>query len=138
MKRSKLSHKLAAAATTAAVMGSTAAHATTGSTVTLSTMVSNVSTSASAIPYFLGLLGYIGGAGFAFAGILKLKQHVDNPGQTPMKDGLGRLAAGGLLFCLPLLTAAMQGSIGNGGQYDAETSKMIITGTSGFDAAGGP
>lgn len=128
MKRSKLTHKLAALATVAAGMGATPALAA----LQVGNIVNNVSESANAIPRFLGLLGYIGGSGLAMAGVLKLKQHVDNPGQTPMKDGIGRLAAGGLLFCLPILTNAIQGSIANGDANGANTTQMIITSTSGF------
>lgn len=128
MKRSKLTHKLAAIATVAAGMGATPALAA----LQVGNIVNNVSESANAIPRFLGLLGYIGGSGLAMAGVLKLKMHVDNPGQTPMKDGIGRLAAGGLLFCLPILTNAIQGSIANGDANGANTTQMIITSTSGF------
>ncbi len=35
-------------------------------------------------------VAYVGGIGLGVAGIFKLKSHVDNPGQTPMKDGLIR------------------------------------------------
>lgn len=129
MKRSKLTHKLAALATVAAGMGAAPAFA---GTLQVGNIVNNVAESANAIPRFLGLLGYIGGSGLAMAGVLKLKQHVDNPGQTPMKDGIGRLAAGGLLFCLPILTNAIQGSIANGDANGANTTQMIITSTTGF------
>ena len=133
MKRSKISHKLAAAATVAFSTGMVSD--AFASTTTLGDVVSNVSTTAGAIPRFLGLLGYIGGAGLAMAGILKLKAHVDNPGQTKITEGLGRLGAGGLLFCLPLVTAAIQGSISNGGAYNADTNAMIIMDTNSFSAA---
>ncbi len=60
-------------------------------------------------------VAYVGGIGLGVAGIFKLKSHVDNPGQTPMKDGLIRLGAGGGLLALPYLTTAMMGSITNAG-----------------------
>ncbi len=59
-------------------------------------------------------VAYVGGIGLGVAGIFKLKQHVDNPGQTPMKDGLARLGTGGGLLALPYVTTAMMGSIDNG------------------------
>jgi hypothetical protein len=45
-------------------------------------------------------------------GILKLKDHVENPSQTPMKDGAIRLASGGALFALPIVFEAMKNTIG--------------------------
>ena len=46
--------------------------------------------------YMLGtLLGVLG--------ILKIKDHVENPGQTPLQHGVIRLAAGGGLFALPII-----------------------------------
>lgn len=65
---------------------------------------------------------WIGGAGLGVAGIFKLKQHVDNPGQVPMKDGLIRLGAGGALLAFPFVMIGMAGSISN-----ANTTKLQAT-----------
>lgn len=62
-----------------------------------------------AISYLLGLL-------FCVAGILKIKEHVENPDQTPVKDAVGRLLIGGAMFALPtIFTAAYITIIGNPG-----------------------
>jgi hypothetical protein len=45
-------------------------------------------------------------------GVIKIKDHVENPTQTPMKDGAVRLAAGGALFALPIMFEAMSNTIG--------------------------
>jgi hypothetical protein len=44
---------------------------------------------------------YIGGGALIGAGAIKLKQHSENPTQTPMSHGLGRVAAGAALMAIP-------------------------------------
>jgi len=61
-----------------------------------------------AISYMLGLL-------LGVVGVLKLKDHVENPTQTPMKDGAIRLATGGALFGLPIVFESMLNTIGTTG-----------------------
>ncbi len=56
---------------------------------------------------------------FGVLGILKIKDHVENPSQTKLQDGAIRLVAGGGLFALPIVFEAMQGSIGDGAGPDA-------------------
>ncbi len=74
----------------------------------------NIKGSVSEFPSLVTTAAYIGGAGLAMAGVLKLKAHVDNP-QTPLKDGLVRLGAGGGLLALPFVLEAMETSIDTGG-----------------------
>lgn len=112
MKRS-YTHKLAAAMTVGMMSSSMDAFA--GGT-TFSNVSDNIVTSASKFPNLISTVSYIGGIGLGVAGVFKLKQHVDNPGQTPMKDGLVRLGVGGALLTLPFLTDAMMGTVGTGGQ----------------------
>jgi len=114
MKRSKLSHKLAAAATVGMVAGSAPAFASVSSNTQLVDMTKNVITASSGFTNLISTLAYIAGAGLALAGVFKLKQHVDNPAQAPMKDALIRLACGGLFLSLPFLLNVMQGSISDG------------------------
>jgi hypothetical protein len=102
-------HKLAAVATAGALMSAGSANATTFSTV-----ADNIMTGTGTLPNLISTVSYIGGIGLGVAGVFKLKQHVDNPGQTPMKDGLVRLGAGGGLLALPFLTDAMTGTISAG------------------------
>jgi hypothetical protein len=60
-------------------------------------------------------------------GILKIKDHVENPQQTPLKDGAIRLAAGGGLFALPIIYSAMKSTIdaGHGGGVTVATLNTI-------------
>ncbi len=116
MDNYKRTHKLAAAMTAGMLMGeSTSAHANT----TFSTIFDNIVGSMASMPSLISTVAYIGGIGLGVAGVFKLKQHVDNPGQTPMKDGLVRLGAGGGLLALPFVTSAMMGSISNGNTNQA-------------------
>lgn len=128
MKRSKLSHKLAAAATMGMVAGSSAdAFATNTQLVD---MTKNVITASSGFTNLISTLAYIAGAGLALAGVFKLKQHVDNPAQAPMKDALIRLACGGLFLSLPFLLNVMQGSISNGDNDEVDITGLKLKGAS--------
>jgi hypothetical protein len=112
MERSNITHKLAAAMTVGVLMseaGPAFAQGTGFQQVT-----SNINASASTLPDLISTVAYIGGIGLGVAGIFKLKQHVDNPAQAPMKDGLVRLGAGGGLLALPMLTDAMTSTVGQG------------------------
>ena len=112
MTKSNRTHQLAAALTAGMMMGQgTNAFA---ANTTFATVGDNIITSSGSLPAMIQTVAYVGGIGLGVAGVFKLKQHVDNPGQTPMKDGLVRLGAGGGLLALPYVTDAMMGSINNG------------------------
>jgi hypothetical protein len=120
MKKSKTSHKLAAAATLGMMAASSDAFAAAGAVN--AGAVANAGVNA-LTPYttLISVVGYVGGFGLAVAGIFKLKEHVDSPGQVKMKDGIIRLAAGGGLLALPWMASIMQGSIGATGAANAFT-----------------
>jgi hypothetical protein len=112
MTKSNGTRKLAAAMTAGMLASSaTSAYATA---FTFRDVSTNVITSAGGLPGMIETVAYVGGIGLGVAGIFKLKNHVDNPSQHPMKDGLIRLGAGGGLLALPYMTSAMAGSINNG------------------------
>lgn len=67
------------------------------------------------IPGFITAIAYIMGTLFAVLGILKIKDHVENPSNTPLREGAIRLAVGGGLFVVPLVTEAMQNLLGTTG-----------------------
>ncbi len=129
MKRSKLSHKLAAAATVGMLAGqSTAALASSADDLTQASK--NVVQAVSGTVALISTLAYIAGAGLALAGIFKLKQHVDNPAQAPMKDALIRLACGGMFLALPFMMRIMQGSISDGDLAKADVSNLKLENSS--------
>lgn len=72
----------------------------------------NIMRSIEELPSLLTGISYLIGLGMGILGIMKVKDHVDNPQQSPLKDGAVRLAGGGALFALPIVYEAMQTSIG--------------------------
>ena len=79
------------------------------------TIVSNINTSVETLPGLITGISYMMGILLGVLGILKIKDHVENPGQTPLQHGAIRLAAGGGLFALPIVYEAMTNTIGNDG-----------------------
>lgn len=91
-----------------------------------SSIASNISGSIASLPSLLSGLAYMFGLLLAVLGIMKIKDHVENPGQTPLKDGSIRLAAGGGLFAIPIVSDAMMNTIGSGTQV-TQASLTAIT-----------
>lgn len=59
---------------------------------------------------------YIAGIVFGMIGVLRLKAHVDNPQQTPIKVPVLFLIAAGAMLALPTVASAVIGTLfGNGG-----------------------
>ena len=112
--------QMAAAFTAGYMMTTTTAHANN-----FSSIASNITTSISSLPSLLSALSYMFGILLGVLGIMKIKDHVENPGQTPMKDGAIRLAAGGALLALPIIFEAMLETSGSGGA--APTTATIST-----------
>ncbi|MGE3622363.1 MAG: hypothetical protein AB7H77_00630 [Bdellovibrionales bacterium] len=51
-------------------------------------------------PLISGLF-WLGGAVLMGAGALKLKEHAENPGNNPMRQGISRIAVGAALLTIP-------------------------------------
>lgn len=98
-------------------------------TNSLSSSISTVGTNITSVPVLVNYASYIIGVALGVAGVSKLKQHVDNPGQTPIKDGLGRVAAAALFISLPYLLDIAQNTTGMGS--DSNSFQTIST-PSGF------
>ena len=77
-----------------------------------SKIANNITTSIQDVPGLLSGVAYMFGILLGVLGILKIKDHVENPAQTHLKDGAIRLAAGGALFALPIVYDAMHSTIG--------------------------
>jgi hypothetical protein len=116
--------KLAAAVTAGYMMAESAP--AMASATTIRDMSNNIVTSAGGLHNLISTVCWIGGSGLGVAGIFKLKMHVDNPGQTPMKDGLVRLGCGGGLLAFPFIQNAMQGSIANGSTAKLNASVLVM------------
>ena len=126
-----ITHKLAALATIGAMAGSSG-EALAGTATTFKTMSQNIISASSSFQSLISTVCWIGGAGLGVAGIFKLKNHVDNPGQTAMKDGLIRIGAGGGLLAFPFIQSAMQGSISNGNLNKINAANLQIDSVSTF------
>lgn len=113
-----LSYKIAAAVTASALMGTDGAFANQG----FQGITTNIRDSVSDIPRLLTVMSYLVGIGMGIAGVLKLKSHVDNPGNAPLKDGVIRLGAGGALLALPTIIDAMVGTVGTQGNASGATT----------------
>ena len=104
--------QMGAAFTVGVMMSSSPANAAGND---FSTIAQNITNSVSSLPGLLTALAYLFGILIGVLGILKIKDHVENPSNTPLKDGAIRLAAGGALFALPIIFEAMTNTNGNNG-----------------------
>tara|TARA_Y100000034_G_scaffold127638_1_gene180727 strand:+ start:604 stop:969 length:366 start_codon:yes stop_codon:yes gene_type:complete len=80
----------------------------------ISSIASNIVTSIQDLPSLISALSYLFGLLLAVLGVMKIKDHVENPTQTPLSHGAIRLAAGGGLFALPIITESMLNLVGDG------------------------
>jgi hypothetical protein len=89
----------------------------------------NMTKSVESLPGLLTVMSYLFGILLGVLGVMKIKDHVENPGQTALKDGAIRLAAGGALFALPILFESMLNTIGvdRGGVSAAVLKKATVT-----------
>ena len=100
--------RVQAGMTAAALIGVNTAHANTYSDI-----AENITKSIEQVPGLLTGIAYMFGLLLGVLGVLKVKDHVENPGQTPLKDGAIRMASGGALFALPIVYESMANTIGN-------------------------
>ncbi len=96
-----------------------------------SSIATNIAASIADLPGLLSALSYLFGILLGVLGVMKIKDHVENPTQTPLKDGAVRLLAGGALFALPIMFEAMTetlnaGTVGAGSQ-SATLKKVAFT-----------
>lgn len=102
--------QVAAGAYIGITLGATDAHAGQD----FSTISENIITSIEDLPSLLTGLSYMLGILLGTLGILKIKDHVENPSNAKLQEGAIRLAAGGGLFALPIVIEAMQTTVGDG------------------------
>ena len=105
------------AAMTVALTASSSAMATTTITASdegLKEMTATFIENTLNLPGLISIVAYMAGLALGVLGVLKLKDHVENPSQTPLKDGAVRLGAGGALLALPFLYEVLIDSQTNG------------------------
>ena len=92
-----------------------------------SSIAGNIVGSISSLPGLLSAFSYLAGTLFGVLGILKIKDHVENPSNAPLQQGAVRLAAGGALFALPIIFEAMFNTIGSEGQTTRAANLNSVT-----------
>lgn len=90
-----------------------------------SSIASNITTSIQDLPGLLTGVSYMIGILLGVLGILKIKDHVENPSNTKIQDGAIRLAAGGGLFALPIVFEAMRETVGEGNNVTAANLNRV-------------
>ncbi len=93
-----------------------------------SSIATNIAGSIGSLPGLISALSYLFGTLIGVLGIMKIKDHVENPTQTPLKDGAIRLAAGGALFALPIVFESMFETIGEGTTTDVAKLNAVKLG----------
>jgi hypothetical protein len=97
--------------------------ATTGiafASADFSTVAQNMTTSVSRMPGLLTAIAYGLGLMLGVSAIVKIKEHVETPNQTPLRTGIIRFLVGGGLFALPMVYDAMTTTVGNAGMFTAD------------------
>ncbi len=90
--------------------------AVSSGTGTVGDVICNVINSSASLPGFISGIAYMMGMIMAVTAMIKLKDHVENPSQTPISAAVKRFVAGGALFMLPIVT---------------ESAETLIIGSSG-------
>lgn len=92
------------------------AHATTE--LKAQDITNNLADSIGNLPRLVSGIAFLAGIVLALLGVLKIKDHVENPSQTPLKDGAMRLAVGGALSSAPAVFTALSDVFGSGSNPD--------------------
>jgi hypothetical protein len=90
-------------------------------------VIENIAESFTDVPGLLTGGAYLLGLVLGVMGILKLKEHIENPENLPLREGVIRLLIGGALFALPTVFAAVYETV-NGGAMSGFLSS-IVTGS---------
>jgi hypothetical protein len=110
MLKIKTTYYTMGAAMTVGMLASTEAKAANN----FGSIAANINSSIESLPGLVAAIAYLVGLLLAVLGVMKIKDHVENPSQTPLKDGAIRLLAGGMLFGLPILLEAMTETLNSG------------------------
>lgn len=125
-KRALAHYYLSGAAMTVGMMGITnSAMAQDGNDFT--NIASNITQSSAGFPGMISGISFLMGSLLSVLGVMKIKDHVENPTNTPLKEGAIRLTAGGALFSLPIVTEAMLETVGVGEAPDVDAINNLDT-----------
>jgi len=103
----------------------------------VSDILTNVVNSWGGVTNLLSAFAWLAGCFLGVAGILKFKDHVDDPARNPLSAGVKRMLAGGMFFSLPFMIRALRGSLfGNINVGDNEHTVTGFTSHTGLSAGG--
>jgi hypothetical protein len=97
-------------------------------------MLCNIIITAGSIPAFLTLISYLFGLVLGVWGILKIRDHVLNPQQTGVYEGISRLIAGGLFFAMPVVVEVARNTFTGGILFQAMS--FVPISISGYNDGG--
>ena len=92
-----------------------------------SSVAKNMTLSMSNLPSMLSAVAYLFGLLLGVLGVMKIKDHVENPSQEPLKNGAIRLAAGGALFAVPMIYEAAKNTIGTTATATGQASLTALS-----------
>ncbi len=115
-----------ASVTSAITSGSTSGLFTGG---TLGTVLCTMMQTTLGLPGFLAALSYIIGTILGLWAVLKVRDHVNNPNQTPLHEGITRMIAAGAFFALPVVAVAIQYSV----TPNMAAISSVVTANTGFN-----
>lgn len=102
---------------------------------TLGGVICNVVESSASVPGVFTGISYLMGLILGIWGILKLREHVDNPNQVQIWDPVKRFVAGGAFFALPTVLQAAYNTVALGiDAYDGSSYNSEGASGGGLDA----
>ena len=125
--KTKLSYYKLGAVLTAGAIATQATDASAANN--FGSIAANVNGSIAFLPSIIASLAYLFGVILAVLGVMKLKDHVENPTQTPLKDAAIRLLCGGALFSLPIILEAMTNTVGSGAGATSAALQSVVFNT---------
>lgn len=113
--------------------GMESAHADGGGLGTFNDIADNAMDTTGNLPGLVTGVSYMLGILFAVLGVLKVKDHVENPSQTPLKEGVARVTVGGGLFAVPIVTESMSSFMDGGTAATGATQATVDAATIGVN-----
>lgn len=114
----------------------TCGEAATPTGTSVGRVICNVVISTQMIPGFISGLAYMAGILMAVTGLIKLKDHVLNPNQTPLSDSMKRFVAGGAFFALPIVTTAARTLVWGSGANQISSYSTVYSTSGGGGGTG--
>ena len=95
-------------------------------------VICNALRGSSMVPILLAALSYLFGLFLVVMGILKTREHVEDPRSVPIWEPIKRFVAGGMFLALPIMTeAALSLIVGDSGGGGFDNAKIATGSPSG-------